>query len=70
MRKCEKCGTKIPKDRLKALPDTRTCVKCSDVKAKVAFTVYSHKTAPEIVFVDGNNDEGLRQADRADRRGR
>jgi len=31
--KCAKCKRKIPKERLKALPDTKTCVKCSDVQA-------------------------------------
>lgn len=30
MKKCEKCGKKIPKERLAALPDTRLCVKCSE----------------------------------------
>lgn len=69
-RKCDECGIEIPKERLEALPDTTTCVKHSNVRGKVAFTVYSHKTAPEIVFVEGDNSEGLRQADRADRRAR
>lgn len=27
--KCEECGKDIPKGRLEALPDTRTCVGCS-----------------------------------------
>lgn len=27
---CEECGKKIPKPRLKALPDARFCVKCQE----------------------------------------
>jgi len=30
--KCKKCGEEISKARLEALPDTKTCIKCSDVK--------------------------------------
>jgi len=29
---CEICGAEIPPERLKILPDTRTCVKCSQTK--------------------------------------
>jgi hypothetical protein len=29
---CEFCGKKIPKERLAILPDTTTCVKCSQIK--------------------------------------
>jgi len=29
---CEICGAEIPPERLKILPDTRTCVKCSETK--------------------------------------
>jgi len=70
MRKCEECGIEIPKERLEALPDTTTCVKHSNVKGKVGFMVYGHKTAPEVMFVEGDDEEGLRQAKRADQRGR
>lgn len=28
--KCEECGTKIPQERLKILPNTKYCIKCSD----------------------------------------
>ena len=31
-RSCRFCGVEIPQARLKPLPDTRTCVKCSDGK--------------------------------------
>lgn len=39
MRYCKKCGNEIPEGRLKVLPNTTTCVKCSDVQAKVPVTV-------------------------------
>ncbi len=29
---CVKCKQPIPKERVEALPDTQTCVKCSDVQ--------------------------------------
>ncbi|MGZ5917781.1 MAG: TraR/DksA C4-type zinc finger protein [Methyloceanibacter sp.] len=31
-RSCRFCGVEIPQARLKALPDTRICVKCSESK--------------------------------------
>ena len=32
---CEVCGVRIPKARLKVLPDTTTCVKCSKEKSRI-----------------------------------
>lgn len=32
MKYCRECGIKIPKARLKVLPDTEYCVKCSNVE--------------------------------------
>jgi hypothetical protein len=29
---CEICNQQIPKERLEILPDTKTCVKCSQIK--------------------------------------
>lgn len=31
-RRCSKCGGMIPLERLELLPDTTTCVRCSDAK--------------------------------------
>lgn len=31
---CERCGKLIPRERRELLPDTTTCVQCSDVKAR------------------------------------
>lgn len=36
MKKCIKCGEEIPEGRLKAIPNTHTCVNCSNVKIKKA----------------------------------
>lgn len=32
--RCQKCGDLIPSARLEALPETTTCVYCSDVRAR------------------------------------
>ena len=37
--KCVRCEDLIPELRLKALPGTKTCVNCSDVKTKKPVTV-------------------------------
>lgn len=51
-----KCGSEIPPERLKILPDTKTCVKCSDVKKKKAIVTgsYKHKMV-EIQVVDAGD---------------
>jgi len=36
---CNKCGDNIPEGRLKILPNTKTCVKCSEIGRKGAITV-------------------------------
>jgi hypothetical protein len=51
---CEECGKPIPKRRLKALPDTKTCVKCSQVQRVVGFTSWD-KTTSDLVIL--NKDE-------------
>jgi hypothetical protein len=67
---CENCGTEIPTERLEVLPDTKTCVSCSTVRAKVGFMVYGHKTAGTAVFVDPSDTETLRLAKRGNARSR
>jgi hypothetical protein len=62
---CRVCGTKIPKARLEALPNTETCVKHSTVKPYVGFQVFPHKTGGECVLIDPNNEESMRLAQRA-----
>ena len=65
--KCQ-CGKQIPDIRLEF--GYTTCVDCSTEQKRRVYTVFNHKTAPEIVSVDGNDAEALRQADRAYRRAR
>lgn len=70
---CTKCGQLINPKRLEILPNTTTCVNCSDVQAYRGFEVYPHKTGGTVYIVDPNalnGREALRQADRAYRRSR
>jgi len=64
------CGSEIPAERLEILPDTKTCADCSTEQRRVGFLVYGHKTAGEVVMVDGGNAEAIRQARRAYERAR
>jgi len=67
---CKICGQQIPAERLEVLPDTETCVKHSNVKAKIGFAVYDHKTAPTMVMIDPEDTEAVRLARRAHNRER
>jgi Prokaryotic dksA/traR C4-type zinc finger len=62
MTQCIKCNKTIPLIRLLALPNATTCVGCSAEKEYVGFMDWEHKTAPEIVFVRGDDRENLRRA--------
>jgi len=44
MRSCCKCGVEINPLRVKALPDTKTCVNCSTTKAWYVRNVIAGKT--------------------------
>lgn len=53
MKNCIICGEEIPAGRLKALSNTETCVKCSDVGRKKGFPVITSKTTySELDIVD------------------
>lgn len=69
-RTCDCCGVVIPPARLEALPNTTTCVKCSRAVTFVGFMDWSHKTAPELVMVNGDDTENLRRAQRINARAR
>ena len=71
-RDCEKCGTPIPPERLEVLPDTTTCVNCSNVGQVLGFMVPTANKgcAPEIQMVSSDNPEAVRQALRAHKRRR
>lgn len=75
---CKVCGVEIPEERLeflRAYERELTCVKHSKEQIVRTFMVYQHKTAGDLVVIpnkqDGTNDEELvRQAERAYRRAR
>jgi hypothetical protein len=46
---CQSCGKPIPAARLKALPDTLTCVKCSEV----------HRLTEDDVDIDGSSGQDM-----------
>jgi hypothetical protein len=58
MKRCNDCNTLIPKERLSVVPDTEHCIDCVDnhTKPKRGLMDYSHKTAGEVVFVDGKHN--------------
>lgn len=58
--KCIKCKRKIPKVRLKALPDTTVCVKCSNEQKCVGMMVWD-KTCSELVIVPAEEAEDLKR---------
>lgn len=62
------CGAEIPIERSEA--GYATCIEHSNAKKPVGFMVYGHKTAGEIVIVNKDDEETLRQAQRAYRRSR
>lgn len=69
---CEQCGNTIPSERRKLMPNTTLCVQCVDAMTTKhkAYMVFSHKTAPTVMFVDTSNAEAIRQADRCNERKR
>ena len=66
------CGRGISAERLAAIPGVSSCVVCagSVTATRKAYMVYSHKTAPVIMYVDTRDREAVRIADRAHRRAR
>ena len=45
---CVKCKEVINPLRIKALPNTKTCVSCSTVQSVSGFMSWEHKTAPRL----------------------
>jgi len=68
---CSKCQKKIPVARLKALPNTKRCVECSNVERNYVRTIISGKTTYSEVEVIKNKDtkEYLRNLDSKGRQG-
>ena len=48
---CTNCLNLIPEERLLALPNTQTCVNCSQEVAKVGITIWD-KTTPHFFVVE------------------
>jgi hypothetical protein len=57
------CGNPISEARLKALPETETCVRCSDTKKVKGFTVVEHKTGNYVQVVDEETFKELARLD-------
>ena len=68
---CCKCYKPIPKARLKALPNTKTCVECSNVERNYVRTIISGKTTYSEWEVIKNKDtkEYLQKLDSKGRTG-
>ena len=68
---CSKCQKKIPAARLRALPNTKRCVECSNVERNYVRTIISGKTTYSEVEVIKNKDtkEYLRNLDSKGRQG-
>ncbi len=65
-RKCEHCTKPIPKKRLKVIPDTKMCVKCSEIHGPKPAKGYM--VGADICVVDSKDEEAVRRAERANRR--
>ena len=67
---CKSCKKPIPALRLEILPETKECVACSKVVKPVGFMVYSHKTAPVLVTIEGDDHRAIETATKANARKR
>ena len=66
MKTCKICGKEISEGRLKALPNTKTCVEHSEIKKKLGFRIITGKTTySELDIVD---DEIYNRLDEMDRK--
>ncbi|MCA9313823.1 hypothetical protein KDA08_05945, partial [Candidatus Saccharibacteria bacterium] len=59
---CSNCGKSIPAERAEIFS---TCVKCTKQTRKIGFMEYSHKTAPALIMIDGDDKQSLELARRA-----
>lgn len=66
---CSQCERPIPAERREALPETTTCVACSNVKKVVGLMEYGHKTGGSLVMLP-DDPEQIRLAYRSYRRAR
>ena len=63
-RNCIECNEPIPEGRLKALPKTTTCTKCSNIDAYRGHNMITGKTTySEVQIVDRETAIRLKQLD-------
>lgn len=74
MYNCKFCAKEIPAARVDFLLKTGrqpvSCVEHSTERAVVGFPVFPHKTGSQVVVIKGDDEEGLRLAERAHQRSR
>ena len=65
MRNCSKCAKEINPLRVKALPDTKVCIKCSTTKAWYVRNIISGKTeyAETEIIKDVDAADTIRKMD-------
>jgi len=58
VRMCVHCSGEIPPERLEVLPDTCSCVSCSEKNPPkfIARMIYNHKTAGEVIIAKGSEN--------------
>ena len=60
MKTCISCGKEIPELRIKALPNSKTCVACSDTARVAGFPLITNKTSySELQIVPQETAEEL-----------
>jgi hypothetical protein len=58
MKKCIKCDVEIPQKRIEILPNTKTCVKCSEIQKKGGITVQlgeGDHTYNEVIIMEAED---------------
>ena len=61
---CIKCKSKIPEQRIKILPNTKTCTECSDEEAVGAVDIVYHKTGNTIQIMDKQSADSINKSAR------
>ena len=61
---CIKCKSKIPEQRIKILPSTKTCTECSDEEAVGAVDIVYHKTGNTIQIMDKKSADSINKSAR------
>lgn len=67
MKICVNCREEIPPERLEILPETKTCIKCSQEESLIGITIWD-KTTPIFVAVNSQAAEMAGRLERLDGR--